>query len=112
VENLIKNAAQSLVDGRGFIRLKLATDEKDAVLTVTDNGKGINRKDLSFIFVPGFTTRKGGWGLGLTLVKRIVEDYHHGEIDVRSEAGVGTTFTIRIPLQQPLTKETSNNTRP
>jgi two-component system, sporulation sensor kinase D len=111
VENLIKNAAQSLVDGRGFIRLKLATDGNDAVLTVTDNGRGINRKDLSFIFVPGFTTRKGGWGLGLTLVKRIVEDYHHGEIDVKSDSGSGTTFNIRIPLSQPHANEAPNNAK-
>jgi signal transduction histidine kinase len=68
------------------------------VIEVADNGKGIRRKDLKSVFTPGFTTKKRGWGLGLSLAKRIVEEYHKGRIFVKSsEVGVGTTFRIEMP---------------
>ena len=68
-----------------------------AILDVTDTGKGIRKKDIGNVFRPGFTTKKRGWGLGLSLAKRIVEEYHHGRIYVRSsEVGKGTTFRIEL----------------
>ena len=68
-----------------------------AFMRVTDDGKGIKKKDIGNVFKPGFTTKKRGWGLGLSLAKRIVEEYHKGRIFVkRSEVGVGTTFRIEI----------------
>jgi signal transduction histidine kinase len=67
-------------------------------IEVSDNGKGIRKKDLKSVFTPGFTTKKRGWGLGLSLAKRIVEEYHKGRIYVKSsEVGVGTTFRIEMP---------------
>ena len=66
-------------------------------IEVTDNGKGIPKKDVKNVFTPGFTTKKRGWGLGLSLARRIVEDYHKGRIFVKSsEVGVGTTFRIEM----------------
>ncbi len=73
-------------------------DEHDrVVIEVADNGKGIRRKDIKNVFTPGFTTKKRGWGLGLSLAKRIVEEYHKGRIYVKnSEIGKGTTFRIEL----------------
>ena len=66
-------------------------------IEVADNGKGIKHKDLKNVFKPGFTTKKRGWGLGLSLAKRIVEEYHKGKIDVKkSEIGIGTIFRIEL----------------
>lgn len=68
-----------------------------AIVEVTDTGKGIKKKDLANVFRPGFTTKQRGWGLGLSLAKRIVEEYHHGRIWVKSsEIGKGTTFRIEL----------------
>ena len=98
LENLIKNAVDAM-EGRGDIRVKLSKDAQKAVIDVTDTGKGISRKNLKNVFNPGFTTKKRGWGLGLTLAKRIVEEYHGGKIFVKSSTpGAGTTFTVEIPL--------------
>ncbi len=70
-----------------------------AIIEVSDTGKGIRKKDISNVFRPGFTTKKRGWGLGLSLAKRIVEEYHKGHIFVKSsEPGRGTTFRIELPL--------------
>ena len=99
VENLIKNAVQALPDGRGKVAVGLSRNDKYAVLTVEDNGRGLSKREQNLIFRPGYTTRKGGWGLGLTFVKRIIEDYHLGEISVRSEVGAGTCFTVRTILK-------------
>jgi signal transduction histidine kinase len=67
------------------------------VVEVSDTGKGIRKKDLKSVFKPGFTTKQRGWGLGLSLAKRIVEEYHHGKIYVlKSEVGKGTTFRIEV----------------
>lgn len=97
VENLCKNAADAMGGGAGTITLRLEETGKLAVLEVSDTGKGIRKKDLANVFRPGFTTKKRGWGLGLSLAKRIVEDYHKGRIFVKwSEVGVGTTFRIEL----------------
>lgn len=96
VENLCKNAVDA-IDREGEIRI-LVTDAEDAYyIDVSDTGKGIPKKDFKAVFRPGFTTKKRGWGLGLSLAKRIVEDYHKGKIYVRkSELGQGTTFRIEL----------------
>ena len=99
VENLCKNAVDAM-EGTGKIVLTLLDEESRAVIEVTDNGKGIRKKDVKNVFKPGFTTKKRGWGLGLSLAKRIVEEYHKGRIFVKSsEVGVGTTFRIEMPKQ-------------
>ncbi len=96
IENLCKNAVDAM-EGEGHITLEVLDLPGKAVIEVTDDGKGIRKKDISSVFKPGFTTKKRGWGLGLSLAKRIVEEYHHGRIFVkRSEVGVGTTFRIEI----------------
>ena len=96
IENLCKNAVDAM-EGKGRIELVLFEEGKYVVIEVTDNGKGIPKKDIKNVFMPGFTTKKRGWGLGLSLARRIVEDYHKGRIFVKSsELGVGTTFRIEI----------------
>ena len=98
MENLIKNAVDAM-EGNGSISVDIYSEKNNAVVDITDTGKGISRKHQKTIFNPGFTTKTRGWGLGLTLAKRIIEEYHNGRIYVkRSEIGVGTTFTIEIPL--------------
>ncbi len=101
MENLIKNAVDAM-EGSGSITIVTSCDGgKKAHVTVTDTGKGIPRKNQKTVFNPGYTTKKRGWGLGLTLAKRIIEQYHSGRIFVsHSEPGVGTTFTIDLPLNQ------------
>ena len=100
IENLCKNAVDAM-EGTGRIDLTL-TDENDrVVIEVHDNGKGIRKKDIKNVFTPGFTTKKRGWGLGLSLAKRIVEEYHRGRIFVKeSEVGVGTTFRIELEKEE------------
>ena len=96
IENLCKNAVDA-IEGKGRIDLSISQTPTKAIVEVTDTGKGIRSKDLNNVFRPGFTTKKRGWGLGLSLAKRIVEDYHHGKIFVKSsEPGVGTVFRIEI----------------
>lgn len=96
IENLCKNAVDAM-EGEGHITIEVLDLPGKAVIEVTDDGKGIRKKDISSVFKPGFTTKKRGWGLGLSLAKRIVEEYHHGRIFVkRSEVGVGTTLRIEI----------------
>lgn len=100
MENLIKNAVDAM-EGKGSITVRTLREGQQAVVTVTDTGKGISRKNQKTIFNPGYTTKKRGWGLGLTLAKRIIEQYHRGEIFVSwSEPGRGTQFKIRLPLQR------------
>ena len=97
IENLCKNAVDAM-EGQGRIVLSLHEEGSKVAIEVTDNGKGIRKKDLKNVFTPGFTTKKRGWGLGLSLAKRIVEEYHKGRIYVKSsEVGVGTTFRIEMP---------------
>ena len=98
MENLIKNAVDAM-EGSGSITIETGRDGQKAHVTVTDTGKGISRKNQKTVFNPVYTTKKRGWGLGLTLAKRIIEQYHSGRIFVsRSEPGVGTTFAIDLPL--------------
>lgn len=97
IENLCKNAVDAM-EGHGTITLTLLEEPSRVVIEVQDTGKGIKKKDLGNVFTPGFTTKKRGWGLGLSLAKRIVEEYHKGRIFVKtSEVGRGTTFRIEIP---------------
>ena len=97
MENLTKNAVDAM-DGEGRLDIDVSSDDHDAVILVRDTGKGIARKNFKNVFNPGFTTKKRGWGLGMTLVKRIIEEYHGGHIYIKeSEVGVGTTFAIEIP---------------
>jgi len=98
LENLLKNAVNA-IDGKGNIKVNISTNKvKDQVfIDVTDTGKGIPRSKFITVFQPGYTTRKRGWGLGLSLTKRMVENYHDGHIVVRdSELGKGTTFRITL----------------
>lgn len=97
IENLCKNAVDAMGGELGSITLRLEETDKRAIVEVSDTGKGIKKKDISNVFRPGFTTKKRGWGLGLSLAKRIVEEYHHGKIYVKnSEIGKGTTFRIEL----------------
>ena len=97
IENLCKNAVDAMGGKLGSITLRLEETDKRAIVEVSDTGKGIKKKDISNVFRPGFTTKKRGWGLGLSLAKRIVEEYHHGKIYVKnSEIGKGTTFRIEL----------------
>ena len=97
IENLCKNAVDAM-EGEGRIELSLKDEGSKVIIEVQDNGKGIRKKNLKNVFTPGFTTKKRGWGLGLSLAKRIVEEYHKGRIFVKSsEVGVGTTFRIEMP---------------
>ena len=96
IENLCKNAVDAM-EGKGRIWISVIEDGYDVAIEVADNGKGIRHKDLKSVFKPGFTTKKRGWGLGLSLAKRIVEEYHKGRIFVKeSEIGIGTTFRIEL----------------
>ncbi len=98
MENLIKNAVDAM-SGHGRLRVETFRAGDAAVVEVTDSGKGIARKDFKTVFNPGFTTKKRGWGLGLTLAKRIVETYHRGRIFVKSsDPGVATTFRLALPF--------------
>jgi len=98
MENLLKNALDAM-DGKGMITVALQATTQEIVIDVTDTGKGIAAQHLKKVFKPGFTTKKRGWGLGLSLSKRIVEQYHKGKLFVRwSEPGKGTSFRIILPL--------------
>ena len=94
VENLLKNALDAM-DGQGHIKVHVQNENVRVLIDVSDTGKGISKKHIASVFKPGFTTKKRGWGLGLSLSKRIIEPYHKGEIFVKSsEPGKGTTFRI------------------
>jgi signal transduction histidine kinase len=94
IENLLKNALDAM-EGKGAITINIQDLEKEILIDVSDTGKGISARNLQKVFKPGFTTKKRGWGLGLSLSKRIIEQYHKGELFVRqSDLGKGTTFRI------------------
>lgn len=96
IENLCKNAIDAM-EGSGQIILTLSEEGKRIAIEVSDTGKGIRKKDIKNVFTPGFTTKQRGWGLGLSLAKRIVEEYHKGKIYIKSsEIGKGTTFRIEL----------------
>ena len=97
IENLLKNALDAM-EGRGNIDVQIRDEQQQVVIDVQDSGKGIIGGHVRRVFDPGFTTKKRGWGLGLTLSKRIMESYHQGELFVKnSEPGKGTTFRIILP---------------
>jgi signal transduction histidine kinase len=97
IENLLRNALDSM-EGSGRIRIWVRLESKRAVIDLADTGKGIPRASWERIFRPGYSTKKRGWGLGLSLSRRIIEQYHQGELYVRSsEPGKGTTFRIILP---------------
>ena len=99
IENLLKNAVDA-ISGKGAITFQIHENEHDVMLDIADTGKGINAKTQRRIFEPGFTSKDRGWGLGLPLAKRIVEQYHGGKLLLKSsQVGVGTTF--RIVLKKP-----------
>ncbi|HEY0434669.1 MAG TPA: HAMP domain-containing sensor histidine kinase [Chitinophagaceae bacterium] len=100
IENLLKNALDAM-EGKGSIRIDIRQAEAVVNIDVTDSGKGISKQNLSKVFNPGFTTKKRGWGLGLSLSKRIVTQFHKGEIFVKSsEIGKGTTFRVVLKKNQ------------
>lgn len=94
IENLLKNALDAM-EGKGAIIVNIQDGEKNVTIDVSDTGKGISKQNINRVFKPGFTTKKRGWGLGLSLSKRIIEQYHKGSLTVKqSEIGKGTTFRI------------------
>ena len=102
IENLCKNAVDAM-EGSGTITLFMNDEVGRVAIEVSDTGKGIRKKDIKSVFTPGFTTKRRGWGLGLSLAKRIVEEYHKGRIFVESsELGKGTTFRIELNKQTKL----------
>jgi signal transduction histidine kinase len=102
IENLVKNAIDAM-EGKGHVTLRIMAKDQQVEITIADTGKGIPKGIQRKIFAPGFSTKKRGWGLGLSLAKRIIEDYHDGRITVlRSELGKGTVFGIYL---KKLTKD-------
>ena len=98
LENLLKNALDA-IEGNGSIHIATQIGEHYFIIDVTDTGKGISRQHVANVFKPGFTTKKRGWGIGLTLSKRIIEQYHKGKLFVKwSETGKGTCFRVMLPL--------------
>jgi signal transduction histidine kinase len=96
IENLLKNALDAM-EGKGEIQIDLKEEGKALVIDIADTGKGIAKYNIQKVFKPGFTTKKRGWGLGLSLSKRIIEQYHNGQLFVKqSEIGKGTTFRIEL----------------
>ncbi len=97
IENLLKNALDAM-EGKGSIEVKIKDEGTQVIIDVSDTGKGISSSNIHRVFDPGFTTKKRGWGLGLSLSKRIMETYHKGELFVKqSDLGKGTTFRIVLP---------------
>jgi two-component system, sporulation sensor kinase E len=97
IENLCKNAVDAM-SGIGLIEIEIQSDAKGVIIDISDNGRGIPKNKLKYVFQPGYTTKTRGWGLGLTLVKRIIENYHRGRIFVKnSQENTGTTFRIILP---------------
>lgn len=96
IENLVKNAIDAM-KGKGQLKIEVSSNDKFVNIAVTDSGKGIPKQQYKKIFEPGFTSKKRGWGLGLSLAKRIIEDYHRGKIKVvSSEIGKGTTMRLSL----------------
>lgn len=98
IENICKNAIDAMEGKEGNIDFELFNQEDTLIIEITDSGRGIERNKFKSIFEPGYTTKQRGWGLGLSLAKRIIEEYHNGKIFVKSsELGLGTTFRIELP---------------
>ena len=97
IENVIRNGIDSIKNDKGRLTINVLSNEEFGLIHITDNGLGIDKKDWKNIFRPGFSTKNRGWGLGLSLVNRIINEIHHGEIKVlRSQKGIGSTFEIRL----------------
>jgi signal transduction histidine kinase len=97
IENLLRNALDAM-EGEGKITVHVLENEHALFIDISDTGKGIPQSQFKKVFQPGFTTKQRGWGLGLSLAKRIIEQYHSGKIFVKkSKVGEGTTFTIKLP---------------
>lgn len=95
IENIVRNSVDSIEDKKGFIEFDVQEKDQEVIIDITDNGKGISKSKFKTIFQPGFTTKKRGWGLGLSLSKRIIEIYHKGKIFIKgSEPKKATTFRI------------------
>jgi two-component sensor histidine kinase len=102
IENLLRNALDSM-DGKGTITCHISTLNDNVCLDISDTGKGIPTSKFKTVFQPGYSTKQRGWGLGLSLAKRIIEEYHRGKIFVKaSKLGEGTTFTVKLPKTSPL----------
>ena len=101
IENLIRNSLDAIErdDGRISIRTEFDDKKKDVVIIYSDNGKGITRKDRSRVFLPGYSTKKHGWGLGLPIAKRIIESYHGGRVKIAESRSEGATFVITLPAK-------------
>jgi hypothetical protein len=98
IENLLKNALDAIEQGEGRIKVAAHREGRMLIIDVSDNGKGIDRRQWKNVFRPGYSTKKRGWGLGLSLAKRIIEDYHGGSLSLaQSKVGHGTTFRIELP---------------
>jgi signal transduction histidine kinase len=96
IENLCKNSIDAM-EGSGTISIEVTQDETCAMIDITDTGKGIPKSRFRTIFHPGYTSKTRGWGLGLTLSKRIIDNYHNGKIFVKSSVvGKGTTFRVML----------------
>jgi signal transduction histidine kinase len=109
LENLLKNAVNA-IEGKGMIKVDISGNKtkRQVFIDITDTGKGVPRSKFDTIFQPGYTTRKRGWGLGLSLTRRIVENYHNGQVFVReSEVGKGTTFRIILKTMRNDRKTTT-----
>jgi hypothetical protein len=101
IENLCKNSIDAMEGKDGNIDFELFNIENTLIIEITDSGRGIERNKFKSIFEPGYTTKQRGWGLGLSLAKRIIEEYHNGKIFVKSsDLGLGTTFRIELPTVQ------------
>ncbi len=99
IENLLRNALDAM-DGEGLIKAVVEDTHDFVVIDISDTGKGIPASQHRMVFQPGFTTKKRGWGLGLSLAKRIIENYHQGKLFIKkSEQNQGTTFTIKLPKE-------------
>lgn len=97
IENICKNAIDAM-ENKGELKISISKKQHQAEICISDTGKGMSLKQQKSIFKPGFTTKKRGWGLGLTLAQRIIKEYHKGKISVESTIGKGTVFTVTLPL--------------
>jgi signal transduction histidine kinase len=98
LENICKNAVDAM-SGNGSITVDIYKNTRKVYIDITDTGKGIPKGKFKDIFQPGYTSKKRGWGLGLSLSRRIIENYHRGKIFVKSSSPEGTTFRIALKLQ-------------
>lgn len=113
IENLVKNAAEAMESSGGIIDILLEQKQQKTVILVCDNGKGMTAKVRREVFKPGYTTKKRGWGLGLSLCKRIIEDYHGGKIVIKDTApGKGTVFAIELPNLTTTGNNTGQTSKP